>query len=166
MSTSNLHEWIKKRLGRFLEIIAEELEVAIQPGGNTTFRNEELERGFEPDECYWIATEARMRLPVSAWEPTRDPPPDLIIEIEVSRSALDRMDIFASYGVSEVWRFDGSELHVHRLNDAGEYEETNVSHSFPAVPIKEIAQFLRPNAETDYLKALRQFRDWVRANRA
>jgi Uma2 family endonuclease len=163
MSTSNLHEWIKKRLGRFLEIIAEELGVTIQPGGNTTFRNAELERGFEPDECFWIATESQMRVPVTTWEPTRDPPPDLILEVEVTRSALDRMAVFASYQVPEVWRYDGSALYVHRLQDDGTYEATAASPTFPTVRVSEIARFLRPDTQIDYLTALRQFRDWVRA---
>jgi hypothetical protein len=26
-----------------------------------TFQREDLERGFEPDECFWIANEAHMR---------------------------------------------------------------------------------------------------------
>jgi Uma2 family endonuclease len=162
MSTSNLHEWIKKRLGRFLEIVAEEMAVPIQPGGNTTFRSEELDRGFEPDECFWIATEARMRVPVAAWDPTRDPPPDLLVEVEVTRSALDRMAVFAAYRVPEVWRVDGTALHVHRLTEAGEYEEVPTSPTFPGIPVPEIAGFLRPDAETGYLTALRQFREWVR----
>ena len=162
MSTSNLHEWLKTRLGRFLEIIAEEMGVAIQPGGNTTFRSEELDRGFEPDECFWIASEARMRIPVAAWDPSRDPPPDLIVEVEVARSALNRMSVFASYRVPEVWRFDGAVLHVHRLADDGTYEDVSVSPTFPVIPIAELVTFLRPDGSADYLTVLRLFRAWVR----
>jgi Uma2 family endonuclease len=162
MSTSNLHEWLKTRLGRFLEIIAEECGIAIQPGGNTTFRSDELDRGFEPDDFFWIATEARMRMPVATWEPSRDPPPDLIVEVEVTRSALNRMGVFAAYGVPEVWRFDGTTLHVHRLNENGTFDEVTASPTFPAIPISDLATFLRPDAQMDYLTAMRQFRDWVR----
>ncbi|HEX3149862.1 MAG TPA: Uma2 family endonuclease [Gemmataceae bacterium] len=163
MSTSNLHEWLKTRLARFLEIIAEELGVAIQPGGNTTFRSEELDRGFEPDACFWIATEARMRVPVAAWEPSRDPPPDLIVEVEVTRSALNRMSVFAAYGVPEVWRFDGSLLHIHRLRDNEAYEKVAASPTFPSISVSAIARFLTPDAQIDYLTVLRQFREWVRS---
>jgi Uma2 family endonuclease len=164
MSTSNLHEWLKKRLGRFLEIIAEEFGVSIQPGGNTTFRNEELEQGFEPDDCFWIASEARMRVPVNVWDPSRDPPPDLIIEIEVTRSALNRMSVFAAYRVPEVWRYDGEALHIHRLTGAGRYEEVVATPTFPGIPVGDIASFLRPDSGTDYLTALRQFRKWVKGH--
>jgi Uma2 family endonuclease len=162
MATPNLHEWIKTRLGRFLEIIAEELGIAIQPGGNTTFRDEELDRGFEPDECYWIASEARMRVPVAAWEPSRDPPPDLILEVEVTRSALNRMDVFAAYQVPEVWRYDGTTITIHRLTDAGAYEIAESSPTFPAIPLGELGRFLQPDQLTDYLASLRKFREWVR----
>ena len=34
-----------------------------------------------------------------------DPPPDLAIEIEISRSVLDRIALYAAVGVRELWRF-------------------------------------------------------------
>jgi Uma2 family endonuclease len=161
MTTSNEHEWYKKRLGRFLETIAEECNRPIVPAGNMTFQREDLVRGFEPDECFWIAHEPVMRTRLH-YDPQRDPPPDLTIEIEVTRSALNRMALFAAYGVPEVWRYDGATIHVHLLQPDGTYAPAERSPTFPAIPVAEIARFLAPDPNQDYLSVVRAFRAWVR----
>jgi Uma2 family endonuclease len=161
MTTSSTHERLKKWLGRFVETIAEECGVAILPGGSMTFQREDLERGFEPDECFWIAKEAVMRGRPNH-DPTQDPPPDLIIEIEVTRSALNRMALFARLGVPEVWRFDGAALHVHRLQSPGGYAEAKNSPTFPSIRVSDLIPFLAFDPTQDYLSTVRAFRDWVR----
>ena len=161
MTTSSTHERLKKRLGRFLETIAEECGVSILPAGNMTFQREDLKRGFEPDECFWIAHEPQMRARPD-FDPTRDPPPDLTLEIEVTRSAQNRMALFARLGVPEVWRFDGTTLQVHVLRPDGTYSEEDRSPTFPSVTIADIVPFLAFDPSQDYLTVVRAFRDWVR----
>ena len=87
MTTSPRHEVYKHWSGRLLETVAEEMSIAVWPAGNMTFRRRDLAAGLEPDECYWIAHEPEMRGKLE-WDPTRDPPPDVVMEIEVSRKAL------------------------------------------------------------------------------
>ena len=38
------------------------------------------------------------------------PPPDLAVEVEISRKALNSLNIYAALGVPEIWRFDGEDL--------------------------------------------------------
>ena len=111
MTTSPEHEIYKKRLTRCIEALAEEYNRPFVTAGNMTFQREDLDRALEPDDCFWIAQESRMRGKLE-WCSTSDPPPDLVVEIEVSRSGVDRMAIYAALGVPEVWRFDGTRLHV------------------------------------------------------
>jgi Uma2 family endonuclease len=160
MTLSHLHEWLKQLFGRLFETLAEEAGRPIQPGGQMTFRSEELERGFEPDQCYWVAHEARMRVP-HEWQPGQDPPPDVTLEIEVTRSAINRLDIFAAYRVPEVWRYDGESVHIHLLQSDGTYATVERSPTFPAIPVAEIARFLAPDPNQDYLSTVRAFRAWV-----
>jgi Uma2 family endonuclease len=161
MTTSHVHEVLKKRLGRLVETLAEEFGLAVAPGGNTTFRREDVERGLEPDDCFWIAHERQMRAR-REWDPTRDPPPDLVLEIEISRSLLNRMGILAALGVPEVWRFDGERLRVNLLQPDGTYREAEHSPTFPTVPVDEIVRFAQPDETVDYLSMIRSFREWVR----
>jgi Uma2 family endonuclease len=126
-----------------------------------TFKREDLARGLEPDQCYWIAHEAQVR-GMKEWDPISDPPPDLVIEIEISRGAQDRISIYAALGVPEVWRFDGESLFACLLQSDGAYKSFDRSPTFPAVPLREVIGFLMPSPGIDYLSAIRQFRSWVR----
>lgn len=161
MTTSARHEMLKQRLGRFLETLAEEHNLGLLPGGSTTFKRSDLEKGLEPDQCYWIANESQMR-GRAEWDAASDPPPDLVIEVEVTRSAVPRLSIYAALGVPEVWRFDSRKLQVLLLQPDGGYQATANSPTFPAVPIAEIPRFLKLEEQTGYLGVVREFRAWVR----
>lgn len=162
MSTSPRHERFKRWLGRFVETIAEELNQPIVPGGSMTFQREDLDRGFENDDCFWIANEAAVREKLT-WEPADDPPPDVALEIEVSRSALNRMAIFAAFRIPEVWCYDGEELRIHLLQADGTYLLSGRSLAFPSIPVKELVRFFPPAGSSDYLTAVAAVRAWVRS---
>jgi Uma2 family endonuclease len=155
------HEKLRHRLGRFLEVLAEELDLTLEPGGSMTFKREDLARGLEPDECFWIANEPQVRGKVE-WDPNRDPSPDLVIEIEITRSALDRRDIYAALGLPEVWRCTRESLIVLRIQDDGNYQVSEASPTFPGIPVVEMVRFLQPDETRDYLSLVRSFRAWVR----
>ena len=164
MSVSRKHERGKKRLGRFVETLTEELEIDIASGGSMTCRNEELLRALEPDECYWIVHEPDVR-DLDEIDLERDPPPDLTLEIEISRSMLNRMAIYAALKVPEVWRWDGENLTVHLLSSRGTYRVSKTSKAFPFLPLAEFANFLTRESVSE-TKLVRSFRAWVRENRA
>jgi len=161
MTTSARHEQYKKILGRMLETLAEEFGLRILPSGSATFKREDLERGLEPDECFWIQHTPQMRMGAE-WDAETQPPPDLVIEVEVTRSAVARMGIYASLGVPEVWRFSERSLQICLLQPDGSYEIVTRSPTFPEVPVEEIPRFLNPRDDWDYLSVIREFRAWVR----
>ena len=161
MTTSPEHERYKKRLGRLLEVLVEEFGLKFETAGNMTFQRESLERALEPDDCFWIAHEARMRTR-EEWDPETDPPPDLVLEIEISRSAISRMGLYSALGVPEVWRCDGEQLRAHLRQADGSYLASETSPTFPGIPVAEIIAFLQPNPQLDFLSMVRSFRQWVR----
>jgi hypothetical protein len=160
MTTSRRHEFFKKWLNRFVETMAEELNRPIEPGGNMTFQRQDLARGLEGDECFWIEHEPEMR-GKQTWDPTMDPPPDLFLEVEVSRTVLDRLAILAALKVPEVWTFDGSVIRVQQLQANGTYSLVDKSRFFPEIPLTELVRFMAPE-DIDYLTAIRRFRAWLR----
>jgi hypothetical protein len=91
-----------------------------------------------------------------------DPPPDLAVEVDVTRSSLNRLAIYAALGVPEVWRVDVPGLTFHVLQADGQYAESPVSRSFPAVAATDIAGFLALLGRQEENEILRQFRAWVR----
>ena len=73
MTVSSRHEWLKKLLGRLIEALTLELRIPIRSAGSWTLRREELNRGAESDDCYYVTSlpfAAGMR---SIWRPTRRP---------------------------------------------------------------------------------------------
>jgi Uma2 family endonuclease len=163
MTTSPRHEGWKSFLARMLEALSDELGIDIACFGSMTMQREDMARGFEPDECYYIQHEplVRNRLDLDF---DHDPPPDLAIEVEISRSVLDRISIYAAMGVRELWRFDGERFRILLLNEAGQYEPSETSPSFPRLPLDEFVRFLRQRESLGDSQTVRAFRAWVRAN--
>jgi Uma2 family endonuclease len=159
------HEVWKERLARLIGELVEAFELDLVAAGSMTFRREDLALGFEPDSCFWIANELRMRGRLE-WNPPGDPPPDLLLEIEVSRSALDRLGMFAAFGVPEVWRCDGEALHIHQLQANRTYAEVPASPTFPGIRPGELMPFVRLTPGQSYREWLQSFRAWVRQQRS
>lgn len=164
MSPSQLHEQYCNFIGRLVDVWTEELNIDIKSCRTMTCKREDLDRGFEPDNCYYVRHERRMRRRTKL-DLTIDPPPDLAIEVEVSRPAIDKMPIYAAFGVPELWRFDGRSLQVFELGAAGEYEPRNGSVCFPQFPVARAVKVLRNLNTASETALVRSFRDCVRRNR-
>jgi Uma2 family endonuclease len=155
------HDNSSRILGRLIVALTEELNLPVASGGATTLRRRRRQRGLEPDECFWIANEPRVR-GIQRLNLRTDPPPDLAVEVDVTRSSLNRLAIYAALGVPEVWRVDVPGLTFHVLQADGQYAESPVSRSFPAVAATDIAGFLALLGRQEENEILRQFRAWVR----
>jgi Uma2 family endonuclease len=160
MVPSPEHEVYKKVMGRFVETLAEELDVKIAPLGSTTFKHPELS-GAEPDECFYIqnisAIKGKKRIDMS-----QDPPPDLVVEIDITSSSENSLQVYRDLGVPEVWIYNGSRLKINRLQH-GEYVDRDRSLAFPSVAILEIVTFLEQAETMDYLELVKAFRTWVKS---
>ena len=132
-------------------------------GGSMTCRREEMLRGLEPDECYWIAAEPEVRGRTDI-DLDNDPPPDLALEIEISRSVLNRMSIYAALKDPEVWRWDGVTLGIHLLTARGTYRASKRSKAFPFLPLEHFGSYLT-RVDLTETQLLRAFRKWVREHR-
>jgi Uma2 family endonuclease len=111
MTLSLGHEWYGSMLGRFIETLTLELGLPLKSAGSTTLDREDLERGAEPDRCYYLEHEPLVREKEEI-DLTVDPPPDLALEIDVSRSSIKRLGIYAALKIPEVWRFNGERIWV------------------------------------------------------
>jgi Uma2 family endonuclease len=154
------HEKTGRLIGRFIGMLTLVLNAPIESGGSTTLKKKLKRKGLEPDECFWIKNERAMR-GKTKWEVKRDPPPDLVVEVDVSRSSMNRMGIYAALGVLEVWRYKGKRLRVYELVK-GKYREVQVSPSFPYLPMARVNEFLHLARSVDETTLLREFESWVR----
>jgi Uma2 family endonuclease len=162
VSPSKKHEHLKRLVGRLIEAFTEELGIKIQSVSSTTLNRADHQQGVEADECYYVAHEAAVREKEEI-DLERDPPPDLVVEVEVSRRILSRIPIYAAMGVGELWRYDGNTLRVFQLQ-GGQYVETGHSQVFATLPVAELARFLGERKRTDETELVRSFRRWVRSH--
>lgn len=161
MSPSKLHETIKKLIGRMIEAFTEELNIEIASVSSATFKRADLQRGFEADECYYIQNAAAIR-GRDEIDLAVDPPPDLAIEIDISRSAMDKFGIFGALGVPEVWRYDGRTILVYLRQESGDYAQVEQSAALPQLPISEVARFLEQRGSLGETQLIRSFRSRAR----
>jgi Uma2 family endonuclease len=156
MSPRKDHDWVKSFLGRLLETVAYELDIDIQCIGSTTLVSEETEQGLQPDEAYYITNEPAMRGKFD-FEAGVDPPPDLVIEVDVTNSSLPRMPSFAALGVPEVWRHSQQQVHFYRLKNKSEYEEVEHSVALPFLASADVTRVVARLGSTTERVLLKEF---------
>jgi Uma2 family endonuclease len=161
VSPSAKHERIKTLLARIIEFSSIERQVDAVGAGSRTFRRKVLEKGLEPDECYYVN---RGPLPDVDDEESSDeeyPVPDLALEIEVSCSALDRLGIYRAMGIAEVWRYTAQhQLIVLSLGPQG-YEEVQESRFLPFLPPGKVAQLVKFGLKVTSLELIKELRAWL-----
>lgn len=131
MSPRRQHENIGCLIGRLVETYTEVLGIEIQSVASTTFKRKDLQKAFEADESYYIQHAEQIR-PKEEIDLAIDPPPDLVIEVEITSSAIRKLKLFAAMGVPEVWRHDGERLQMFALQD-DQYESIHFSKSLPGL---------------------------------
>lgn len=160
MVLSTKHERPNRTLALLVEVLAEELNINIQRLGSTTFTREDLDKGFEPDSCFYIRNEARVRGKEEI-DLAGDPPPDLVIEIDITSPSLNKFPIYARIGVPEVWRYNGHHVQMFALEN-GQYTAIERSVAFPNLSGAVATEFLEQSAALPSTAWLRQVRKWAR----
>jgi Uma2 family endonuclease len=158
---SQKHERVAQLIGLFVTRLAELLDKPYEPLGMTTWRKPDAEKGLEADQCYYIQNQAVVRSR-DVLDLDVDPPPDLAIEVDISSSSLNRMEIYAGLRVPEVWRYDGRSVWFFELGPEGEYRESDESRSFPGLRPADVLRFIEIGFTMDKLQWARELKDWVR----
>ena len=163
MTLGNRHEQNKTLLGRLVETYGLELDLEVTGAGSVTLKKPKI-KGLEADECYYVQTPPP-DIMVMALDLKKYPPPDLAIEVDISRSSIPRQPVYAFIAVPEVWRFNGERVIVlHRTPD-GVYHEAAMSLAFPKLSSADINRFLAMSGTMSQSSVIRAFRDWLREGR-
>lgn len=161
MSPSSDHEAIKTLIGKMIEAFAEEMRVPHRSLGSTTWKRDELTKGLEADECYYILNHKSVRKRRHI-DLAIDPPPDLVVETEISRSVVSKLRIYAALGVLEVWRWRKRGLSAYSLGADGKYVKREFSLNFPMLRVQDLEPFLEFELAADETDWILRFRAWVR----
>ena len=161
MSPKREHEFYKKFMGRIVDVIGEQYGLEIEPVGSTTLKLKSLAKGVEPDESFYVQNAPRVigRLELNL---NTDPPPDVVVEIDMTNESLDKFAIYAALGVPEIWRYDGRHTHFYKLVDEA-YEVTQNSLAFPSIIAQDLTQYLEQSKSEGQKAALNAFRRMLRS---
>lgn len=155
---SELHEFTKELIGLFIRVLVVELGLNLKTLGSTTLDREDLDRGAEPDNAYYIQNQplvAGRRVDLAT-----DPPPDLVVEVDITHTDMDKLSLYAALGVPEFWRYNGETWHIYQLQSEA-YQEVEHSPTFPQIPKELLCQFLA-QAQQNEVAAEQTLRDWLR----
>lgn len=159
MSPTAEHEEINRAIASLVEIVCEELDLDCRNLGSTTFKRQDIVRGFEPDSCFYIASLSRIKGKLKI-DLLTDPPPDLVIEVDVTHSSIDKLSIFSSVGVPEVWRYDGSSR-IYTL-ESPRYVESTASKALPQVDRLLLDNLIEAHSSRSWPEWVRMVRKSVR----
>jgi Uma2 family endonuclease len=161
MSPNTEHEAYKSLIDALLALLVIEWDVNLYATGSTTLKAKPM--GAEPDTSYYAENAIKVG-GIKRIDLRTSPPPDLVVEIDLSRSRMDKRKLYGTLGVPEFWRLDRDGLQAFTLRD-GAYTETGASVVIPGLPIGELARFLERRLEPDRRALYHDWQAWLRANR-
>jgi Uma2 family endonuclease len=157
------HEEPNRILASLVEITAEETGRDFRQIGSTTIQRKDLRKGFEPDSCYYIKSISQVE-GKRLIDFTRDPGPDLVIEVDVSNASMNKFPLFAAVRIGELWRYSNGRVRIYRLRE-GRYVEQAASEELPPMTSALLTEFLELAFKMKRIAWLKHVREWVRANR-
>jgi Uma2 family endonuclease len=151
-----IHEFSRCLIERFVIALIELMGLRVKTMGSTTMNYPGRKKGAEPDNAYYIQNQPLVKGRNVNF--SQDPPPDLVVEVDITHTDIDKDRFYADLGVPEFWRFDGKVLRILQLQ-SGKYVEVAVSPLFPLVPKDWLYRFLE-EAQEDEIEAVRSLRSW------
>jgi Uma2 family endonuclease len=161
MTPSATHESIKVLICQLAHILSDETGIALESYGSTTYKQQWLKRGVEPDGCFYVQNAASM-IGVRDIDLKTDPPPDIVVEVDTCHESKSKFAIYAGMGVSEVWRYDGKRVHIYQLVGQ-DYVSVDASLVFPVFTTDVLSRFLEQGKTEGQTATMRAFRDWLRS---
>ena len=159
MSSLFVHEGSNRFIERLICAATEVLEINCRVAGSVTLRKKPKKAGAEPDSSFYIQSEELVRH-LTELDLQVDPPPDLVVEVDITSSSDRRMPIYAKLGIPELWQYDGLTIQYYLLKD-DEYEAVQISPTFPILPAPVIDMYLQRRLTIGESQAIREFKDWI-----
>ena len=160
MSPLPAHEKPVKVLHTLIIALRDALDIDIESLGTSTLKDEMTNKGAEPDDSFYVQNAAAV-IGKEDLNLQHDPPPDIVIESDLTSSSLDRFAIYAGLGVPEIWRVFNRRVEIWLLRAHG-YEESQTSRAFLFVTIDTLNEFLQIGLTAGERKAAHAFRDWIK----
>lgn len=159
MSPLRAHERYAQRLFDMADAAADALDLPLEPLGSTTLRQIKQRRGVEPDHAFYIANAHRVEDQITL-DLDLDPPPDIVIEVDLSSDSKTKLPIYASLGVPEIWLWDNKRIQLLELS-GDYYSGARQSKFLPVLTVEILEKQLEKSRTTGRTALKRSFRAWL-----
>ena len=156
MSPLPEHEEYARFVDDLVRAFSDAHDLKLQKYGAATWKRQRLARGVEPDACYYVANADRV-IGKHKFDLEVDPPPDIVVEIDITNESLGKFPIYAALSVPEIWRYDGSTVQFYELV-GDKYREIPASRSFTGLTPATLVLALEQSKTEGQTAALRAFR--------
>jgi Uma2 family endonuclease len=163
MSPTAKHEDVNESIKLLVNLTSMELGPILRGLGSTTFAREDIDRGFEPDSCFYVRNESQIR-GKERIDLSVDPVPDIVVEIDITSSSVNKRAVFAQFGVPEVWRYHGTKIEILILAD-GSYISSDVSLVLPVFTAEALTKLVADSLTLARPDWMRGVREWARAQK-
>src|SRR5258707_3984077 len=161
MSPSSKHEHVAKLIERLVDLLSIRQRIKILFYGSATLKKQSEQKGAEPDACFYVQT-ADVVGKKDQIDFNTDPPPDVVLEIDIHHESISKFPIYAACGVSELWRYDGEALTIYHLRD-GQYVLADASLALPILTSAVLTEFLARSPKEDQYDIVLAFEEWLKA---
>jgi Uma2 family endonuclease len=151
-----LHEFSGRLIERFVFTLIEAMGLKIKTMGSTTMNYPGFKKGAEPDNAYYIQHQPLVK--GRNVDFSQDPPPDLVVEVDITHTDIAKNQFYSTLGIPEFWRFNGKVWRIYQLQEKV-YVEVEISPTFPKVPKERLYAFL-DHAKEDEIEAVINLRSW------
>ena len=159
MTPSSEHESYVRLIERLVDRVSSKLRIKVLSFGSATMKHSRWRKGSEPDACFYVQSASRIGNRVLL-DFTNDPPPDIVVEVDINHDSLSKFPIYAALGVSEIWRYDGQALAIYLL-EHNEYITSEASLALPMLTSAVLTEFLSRSRSEDQYETLLEFEIWL-----
>ncbi len=164
MTLSQRHERYSTLIGRMVDRVSRVLRIKVLFYGSTTMKKQLKQKGVEPDACFYVQNAALVGTKDEI-DFNVDPPPDIVVEVDLHHDSLSKFPIYAALGVPEAWRYDGDSLKIYQLRDE-QYLASEASLSLPHLTGAVLTEFLARSPKQDQYDILLAFEEWLKTQQS
>lgn len=161
MTLSAKHEYYARLIERFINALSLRLQIKVLFYGSTTMRKKRKRKGLEPDACFYIQSADRLHNKLEIDFAT-DPPPDIVVEIDIHHGSILKFPIYAALEIPEVWVWDEQQLAIFQLQGES-YRTVEASLALPMLTSNTLTEFLSRAQQEDQHEILLAFDEWLKA---
>jgi Uma2 family endonuclease len=161
---TQLHEFLRALLGDLISLAGMAMQINAIATGSTTLRSEKRNFAAEPDLSFFVS-KAGIHQTKDYVPDEIELAPDIVCEIDIYHASEDKFKIYAEFGVSEFWVYDGEKLKMFKLQKSGEYKEIERSAELPILTSAVLSDYLRRGQTEQQFVVLSDFQNWLQENK-